>query len=308
MTNDTVGANSAQHDGGGIKVVSGVASLNNLTVAHNTSDSDHNGIGQGGGLLRAGGSVILSNSILAFNTDDTGTGPDCDGSITSAGYNLRTNATGCSLSATGDTVNGNPLLWVLVDNGGGTPTYALLPGSPAIDAGNPALADGTSGHCAPTDQRGVPRPTGAACDQGAFEAAVVADLAIYKTASANNVFSGQLVTYTLAVYDYGPQAAVALTVTDVLPASLAYSSVDAAGWACGYDAGTRTVTCTRASLAVGGPANIQLAVTTIGAGIQILNSATVAAASVDLNPGANTSSVYIRVLQFKLYLPLVRKS
>ncbi len=55
----------------------------------------------------------------------------------------------------------DPLLGPLADNGGATQTFALLPGSPAIDAGQ-------STGC-PPDQRGVVRPQGAACDIGAFE-------------------------------------------------------------------------------------------------------------------------------------------
>ena len=49
----------------------------------------------------------------------------------------------------------------LADNGGLTQTIALVPGSPAIDAG--------AATCVPTDQRGVTRPQGPACDIGAFE-------------------------------------------------------------------------------------------------------------------------------------------
>ena len=56
----------------------------------------------------------------------------------------------------------DPLLGPLADNGGPTPTMALLPGSPAIDAGDDSA-------CPPTDQRGVARPQGLACDIGAFE-------------------------------------------------------------------------------------------------------------------------------------------
>jgi hypothetical protein len=54
------------------------------------------------------------------------------------------------------------MLGPLADNGGPTQTHALLPGSPAIDAG-----DNTA--CPATDQRGVTRPLGAACDIGAYE-------------------------------------------------------------------------------------------------------------------------------------------
>lgn len=48
------------------------------------------------------------------------------------------------------------------DNGGPTPTVALVPGSPAIDAG--------AATCIATDQRDVTRPQGSACDIGANEA------------------------------------------------------------------------------------------------------------------------------------------
>ena len=51
----------------------------------------------------------------------------------------------------------------LANNGGPTRTHALVRGSPAIDA-SPDDAD-----CAATDQRGIRRPKGPACDIGAFE-------------------------------------------------------------------------------------------------------------------------------------------
>lgn len=64
----------------------------------------------------------------------------------------------------GDRAGTNPLLGPLAGNGGPTQTMALQAGSPAIDGG-----DGAG--CPATDQRGVPRPGGAACDVGAFEIA-----------------------------------------------------------------------------------------------------------------------------------------
>ena len=55
----------------------------------------------------------------------------------------------------------DPKIGPLADNGGDTLTHALLPGSPAIDAG---------GDCdEPFDQRGVKRPQGIACDIGGYE-------------------------------------------------------------------------------------------------------------------------------------------
>jgi hypothetical protein len=63
--------------------------------------------------------------------------------------------------AGGDTFT-DPKLGPLADNGGPTLTMALLPGSPAIDAGDTAAAP-------PIDQRGIPRPFSLAADIGAFE-------------------------------------------------------------------------------------------------------------------------------------------
>jgi hypothetical protein len=67
----------------------------------------------------------------------------------------------------------------LAANGGPTLTHALVTGSPAIDA-SPADTG-----CEPTDQRGVTRPQGAACDIGAFEAGH--DLAVVKVTPPKTV-------------------------------------------------------------------------------------------------------------------------
>jgi len=109
----------------------------------------------------------LMNTIMANST----AGGNCsnDGAIASGGYNLDSDGT-CGFTAEGDLSNTAPLLGPLQDNGGFTFTHALLPGSPAIDAGNPT--------CPPpgTDQRGKARPadgdcdSAARCDIGAYEA------------------------------------------------------------------------------------------------------------------------------------------
>ena len=61
----------------------------------------------------------------------------------------------------------DPRLSRLSDNGGPTPTHALLPGSPAINAGNPA-PPGSAAGCQSTDQRFFRRDAGR-CDIGSFE-------------------------------------------------------------------------------------------------------------------------------------------
>ncbi|MEP6896755.1 MAG: choice-of-anchor Q domain-containing protein, partial [Chloroflexota bacterium] len=64
--------------------------------------------------------------------------------------------------ASSDLVVWDALIGPLVDNGGPTLTHALLPGSPAIDAGDDAA-------CSAVDQRGIARPQGAHCDIGSYE-------------------------------------------------------------------------------------------------------------------------------------------
>ena len=59
------------------------------------------------------------------------------GTVTSLGYNLSSDDGGGYLTGPGDQINTDPLLGPLQDNGGPTFTHALLPGSPAIDAGDP---------------------------------------------------------------------------------------------------------------------------------------------------------------------------
>ena len=65
----------------------------------------------------------------------------------------------------------NPMLGALANNGGPTQTMALLPGSPAIDAGSNALAVDANGNPLTTDQRGAgfPRIVGGTVDIGAYE-------------------------------------------------------------------------------------------------------------------------------------------
>jgi hypothetical protein len=95
-----------------------------------------------------------ANSILA----------DCHGTVISGGHNLimKTNGTAILGDETGNLYQINPLLGPLQNNGGPTPTHALLPGSPAIDH-----ADAGS---VTTDQRGATRPPGpSASDIGAYE-------------------------------------------------------------------------------------------------------------------------------------------
>lgn len=77
----------------------------------------------------------------------------------------------------------DPLLGPLQDNGGPTFTHALLPGSPAIDAGLDSGAPLT------TDQRGQPRIAGAHVDIGAFEVQALPNTAPQVACALPAVFS-----------------------------------------------------------------------------------------------------------------------
>jgi hypothetical protein len=111
-------------------------------------------------IILPGEPVMVENSIIGSCAVPEGF------MVPSGGGNIESPGDTCSFNDPTDQVNVSALdlgLDVLSDNGGGTETHALLPGSAAIDAGIP--------NCPPpsTDQRGVPRPQGAACDIGAVE-------------------------------------------------------------------------------------------------------------------------------------------
>jgi CSLREA domain-containing protein len=133
------------------------ANIDNVTVDGNSAGGA-GGAGLGGGLFRNSAvTAHITNSILAGNLA-SGAPNNCSAPLTSDGHNLE-NGTTCGFATPTDQ-NTDPLLAPLGDFGGPTPTRPLLPGSPAIDRG---------AGCAATDQRGLPRPFGPACDIGAYE-------------------------------------------------------------------------------------------------------------------------------------------
>src|SRR5262249_26060955 len=95
------------------------------------------------------------------------------GMMTDVGHNLSSDAS-CGFTNSGSLNNTDPKLAPLANNGGPTLTMALLPGSPAIDAGDTAAAP-------PIDQRGIARPVGPASDIGAFEYGLPAILQVSRS-------------------------------------------------------------------------------------------------------------------------------
>ncbi len=157
-------SNNSASEGGAIQN-RGSATISNSTFSGNSASNS------GGGLdnIGSGISTSVNNSTFTGNTGSP-TREDCFGAgISSLGHNLVGVGTGCPIGGTGDVASASPLLGPLQDNGGPTFTHALLSGSPAIDAGNPAAPGSGGAACEAIDQRGVTRPQGSGCDIGAFE-------------------------------------------------------------------------------------------------------------------------------------------
>jgi hypothetical protein len=174
ITNSTLTANMAANYwpagvtyGGGIDNVNGTLVINNSTLSNNSASiSTPFGIAgtYGGGIYNHGtGTPRIQNSLFANNT----LGGNCNGALYSLGYNLSSDNS-CSLHGPGDQKDINPNLGPLQNNGGPTPTMALLAGSPAMSAGNPGGCMDSTRHRLTFDQRGRPRPNPGACDIGAY--------------------------------------------------------------------------------------------------------------------------------------------
>jgi uncharacterized repeat protein (TIGR01451 family) len=177
------------------------------------------------------------------------------------------------------------MLGPLADNGGPTPTHALLSGSPAIDGGSDTS-------CPPTDQRGAARPDdgdgdgNAACDIGAYEA-VSANLAVTIGDSPDPVNAGDDVTYTVTVTNSGPGAATEVVVSATLSAGLDFVSADADAGVCAASSGS--VDCELGNLPAGDSMEIRIVATAAESG-EVTVEAAVTAAEADGMPADSSAS------------------
>ena len=187
LNNSTLSANSAITETGGALDNAGVGSVWNVTISGNDA------LLGGGGIFNDGTLEIESSTIVNNASGDPGaagnvqalnltrfsnslvanhaSGSNCIGDaddLVSSGYNLDSGSSCRFIHPEDVTGTGELTLGSLADNGGLTPTHALLLGSPAIDVGD-------DGNCPTWDQRGAVRPadgTGddiAHCDIGAYE-------------------------------------------------------------------------------------------------------------------------------------------
>jgi predicted outer membrane repeat protein len=166
VVNSTIAGNSAGQDGGGIYtygisessngVYWATDDLTNVTTAANTSPG-----GKGVSAVREL-RLNLTNTIIGDGLElqsvyGVGGAYDYYGGNLIVGSNIA------------GVISADPKLGPLQNNGGPTPTMALLPGSPAIDAGVNSYALDAQGNPLTTDQNGFQRISGAKVDLGAYE-------------------------------------------------------------------------------------------------------------------------------------------
>jgi hypothetical protein len=168
ISNSTISENTASY-GGGI-ASNGYYGFYVSVQISNSTFSSNSAAEAGGGIYNVGRSgetvtVSLTNTILRTGALGGNIFND-SGTVSSLGYNLSDDDCGGFLIGPGDQANIEPLLGPLQDNGGPTLTHALLPGSPAIDAGDPDFTPPPL-----YDQRGpgFDRVVNGRIDSGSFE-------------------------------------------------------------------------------------------------------------------------------------------
>src|SRR6266436_698824 len=156
VSNSTISGNTE----GGIYTDLG-APTGGSTVVNSTMSDNYVEIWNGG--------AYIKNTI--FNVSPGGHSIVSDGfnTIMSDGYNISSDDGAGYLNGPGDQINIDPMLGPLQDNGGPTFTHELLPGSPAIDAGDPNFVPPPD-----YDQRrlGYDRVRNGRIDIGSFEVQV----------------------------------------------------------------------------------------------------------------------------------------
>ena len=114
-----------------------------------------------------------------------------------------------------------------------------------------------------------------------------ADLSIGQSGAPAQICTSQPITYTLSVSNAGPSTATSVSVADTLPSGATFVSAAGTGWSC---SGTTTVTCTRASLAVGAAPAITVTIDAPGSAGPAVNGAAVSSGVNDPSSANNSSS------------------
>jgi hypothetical protein len=154
VTNSTITGNTCGDAGGALYSLNGPTTVTDCTITGNT------GPGEGGVYFGESELAVMNGTIDAENSTGDFTGdPILSGSFDLIGDGSGTPLTNVTRGS--NTVELDPMVGPLANNGGPTTTEALLPGSPAIGKGATFAAAGG------VDQLGNARPT--TPDIGAFE-------------------------------------------------------------------------------------------------------------------------------------------
>jgi CSLREA domain-containing protein/uncharacterized repeat protein (TIGR01451 family) len=270
VTNATITGNKSL--GGGSTVGGGIHSNDTLTLTNVTLDANTANIHNN---LQNNGPTTFVNTIVSNGQGSTPNN-NCEQPITtSLGHNIDS-GNSCGFTAAGDQINTDPKLGPLANNGG--PTFTEMP---ALDS--PALNAGLASKCPATDQRGVARPQDGVCDIGAVERTFAADLGVTATLSPRIVPLVGRLTYTIKVTNAGPDVALGVQLTNVLPP---HSTVASAPPACVASG----LTCSLGTLASGASTVVTLVVDPSRAGAYAL-AARVSGTRPDPNAANDSASV-----------------
>ena len=180
MSNSTLDGNTARAGGGVYNDSAGTVTITNSTFSTNNSTVS------GGSVYNVSGTMDVNNTII-----DSNIGADCvrvGGTINVRNSFIADDPTfACANGVSVNNLSGNPMLGPFGNNGGVTDTIALQAGSPAINAGDNALAVDANGNPLTTDQRGsgYDRIFGGTVDMGAYEAAYTYNFVVDTTSDAD---------------------------------------------------------------------------------------------------------------------------
>ena len=235
---------------------------------------------------------IISGGNVTFTVDVTNLGPNDTAGTLTVTNTLPANTTwvsntgsGWSFSRSGQVVTCTRSAALV--SGDSAPTISIV--------AQVAAASGTITNLATTSAvTGDPDPNNNTAT-ASVQVTPGADLALTKTVSGSAI-SQQNVTFILSPRNNGTSAASTVTVTDTLPAGFTFVSASGTGWTCG--AIGQTVTCTRASYAVGATDNITIVATAPEAltPAPYTNTATISATTPDAVSSNNTGSASFNLM------------
>ncbi len=303
VINSTLTSNVALGRGGAIFNLSSDATINitQSTISHNAA------VGGGGGVSSTNGALVkFLNTIIAENGSSNG--PNLLGAFVSLGHNFVSGIDGSSgFTAGTNNPNGDlvgslstpvfAVLGPLQNNGGPTQTRALLPGSPAIDAGDNCVV---AGGCLTTpftiDQRGVSRQVNSTVDMGAFESREFTfsiTSGTPQSTAVNTLFAPLVVTVNSASGDPVAGGFVAFTAPPSGPSAVLSSGSNVTVEFIG--ANGQASTTPRANGLAGGPYNVTATINRVASslsfGLTNNQAATTTIVTSSANPSDLTQSV-----------------